>query len=279
MNPLFYENTTVIDCVENESFKAEILELKALRGAKDINLAGEIFLAKEGGITLKQVKITLKDSSFTTESGALYFMKGHIEAKNKMGGATGLMKKAFKNYLTQESTFKPTYTGSGEIFLEPSFGHYMFVELHDETIVVDKGLFLGCEPTLDISVAMQKNLSSGFLGGEGWFQTKISGTGLCILQIPVPREEVLVTQLQNEKLQVDGNFALLRRGDIRFSVQKSTKGLIGTFTSGEGLLQTFEGTGEVWLAPTQPIYRRLEESSFSQLLESKNQSNDTGNKK
>jgi len=37
-----------------------------------------------------------------------------------------------------------------------------------------------------------------------------------------------------------------------------SKGIIGTMASGEGLLQTFKGTGEVWIAPTQTIYDKLE---------------------
>jgi uncharacterized protein (AIM24 family) len=41
-------------------------------------------------------------------------------------------------------------------------------------------------------------------------------------------------------------------------VEKSTRSLLGTLTSGEGLLQTFRGTGSVWLAPTQHIYQRLQ---------------------
>ncbi|PLS19577.1 transcriptional regulator [Bacillus sp. M6-12] len=274
MNPLFYENVKILDRIEKEKFTAEILEFKSLKGANDLDLAGEIFFARETGMSLKQVKITLRNGSFMTEAGALYFMKGRISAQTNVGGVGGLMKKAFKSYLNQESTFKPTYEGTGEIFLEPTFGHYVFFELDNESVIVDKGLFYACEPSLQVEPAMQGNLSSGLFGGEGWFQTKISGTGLCILEIPVPREEVLIYELNNEKLQVDGNFALLRTEGINFSVQKSSKTLVGTLASGEGLLQTFEGTGQVWLAPTQPVYKKLETYGVQALNKSKNISND-----
>jgi uncharacterized protein (AIM24 family) len=45
---------------------------------------------------------------------------------------------------------------------------------------------------------------------------------------------------------VNGHFALMRTGRIDFSVEKSTRSLLRTITSGEGLLQTFRGTGSVW---------------------------------
>lgn len=76
-------------------------------------------------------------------------------------------------------------------------------------------------------------------------------------------------QLNNEKLSVDGNFALLRKGRIEFKVEKSSKSLLGSATGGEGLLQTFTGTGEVWLAPTQSVYERMRYEGLSRLAQPK----------
>ena len=73
-----------------------------------------------------------------------------------------------------------------------------------------------------------------------------------LAQSALSPEALLKRGLQLE--QVDGDFALMRSGRIEFSVEKSTKGLLGTVASGEGLLQTFRGTGRVWIAPTQPLY-------------------------
>ena len=68
-------------------------------------------------------------------------MKGEIEIKTKTGGVVGLGKKFLNSKLTGETMFKPTYEGTGEIFLEPSFGHFALIELEDEEIIVDDGLF------------------------------------------------------------------------------------------------------------------------------------------
>ncbi len=99
-------------------------------------------------------------------------------------------------------------------------------------------------------------------GGEGWFQTKISGTGLCVLAVPVPPSEVLKYELNNERLQVDGNFVFLRSASLNFTVERSAKSLVGNLTSGDGALQTFEGTGIVWMAPTQFVYGALSRCSY-----------------
>jgi len=276
MSEQFYENTNVIDSIEKDGIKIEILEYKSLKGSKDQGLAENLFYVQNAGMSLKQVKISLDNGGLLTEAGTLHFHKGNITAESKTGGVGGFAKKLVKNKLTNESIFKPHYKGTGEIFLEPSFGHFIIVELNNDSVVVDKGLFYCCEETLKIGVENQKNLSSGLFGSEGWFQTKITGSGLCVLEIPVPLCEVIKYEMENEKLQVDGNFAFLRSASINYSVQKSTKNLVGALTSGEGMLQTFEGTGKVWIAPTQSVYGNLIGNGFGALATStRNRTNDS----
>ncbi|MCP3942538.1 MAG: AIM24 family protein [Desulfobacteraceae bacterium] len=234
----------------------ETVEQAKLTGARSGYGAQRIFYMDQSGVRLKNIKITLKKGSVKLESGALYFMKGKIDVQTK--AAKGFLKNLGSSMLSGEKLFKATYSGQGEIWLEPSFGHFMLLELDNDEIIVDKGMFYACESTLEVSAVIQKNISSAIFGGEGFFQTIIKGTGIAILSSPVPIEEVLVYHLEDEEVKVDGNFAILRRGAIEFKVEMITKGIIGSWASGEGLLQTFKGTGEVWLAPTQAIYDKLE---------------------
>lgn len=265
MDEQFYDNINILSSLERDGFKVEILEYKELKGSRDPSIAEDMYFVQKSGMAMKQVKITLKDSGVIIEHGALYFHKGNIECRSNIGGVAGLAKKMIKSKLTNESTFNPMYAGTGEVFLEPSFSHFIIVELNNDIIIVDKGIFYCCQEGLEVGVAMQKNISSGLMGGEGGFQTRISGTGACVLEIPVPMSEIMKIQLNNEKLQVDGNFALLRSGSITYKVQGSSGSIVGKLTSGEGLLQTFEGTGSVWLAPTMPAYRYIFNNKISRM--------------
>ena len=176
------------------------------------------------------------------------------------------MGKAMMNkFVTKEAAIMPRYRGTGQIHLEPSFSHFLIYRLVGEELIADKGMFYCGQGALDVGAAIQKNVSSALFGGEGLFQTRIKGSGICVLESPVPADEVLRIDLKDETLQVDGNFALMRTGRIEFSVEKSTRSLLGTLTSGEGLLQTFRGTGTVWLAPTQDIYQQLSAGGISAL--------------
>ena len=163
----------------------------------------------------------------------------------------------FKSALTQEKAFNPQYSGIGEVVLEPTFAHYILLELNDESFIVDKSLYYCSIGDVEVKPVAQANVSSAIMGGEGLFQTKITGTGAVVLAIDVPMDEIEIYNLDNERVQVDGNFAILRSSSIRFSVQKSAKGFIGSALGGEGFLQTFEGTGMVWIAPTSPTYRKM----------------------
>lgn len=238
----------VVESVEGLNATFQILHYKPIQDR-------EFFYAQRAGERYKQVRILLDNGSVTIEAGALHFMHGHITMENTTGGASGLMKKFASSMLTNESTFKPLYRGSGEIYLEPTFQHFLIYQLNNEEIIVDKGLFFACESTVEVGVAAQTSVSAAVKGGEGLFQTKLSGTGVCVLQSPVPAGEIMKLDLHDERLQVDGNFAILRTGDIRFTVEKSAKSILGSMTSGEGLLQTFTGTGRVWLAPTYALHR------------------------
>ncbi len=264
---------TKIDEMKGGDAVFQVLEYDELKGGKDVNTALMLSFMKDAHIKLRQLRIMLDNGSVRIETGALHFLKGNIVMENKMGGVLGIGKKMFASKVTGETTFKPVYKGTGELFLEPSFGHYALIELEDEEIVVDDGLFYACEQGIEVGAAMQKNLSSSLFGNEGLFQTKLSGSGVAALELPVPESEIIKVKLFNDTLKVDGDFAILRSGRLEFTVEKSSKSLLATATGGEGLLNVYKGTGEVWLMPTSSVYRQLGMSGIQNIATSTNKRN------
>ncbi|SHJ22626.1 Uncharacterized conserved protein, AIM24 family [Clostridium amylolyticum] len=263
--------TMISEMVGDSTF--QVLEFDNLQGASDVSTARDLFYMRETGMNLRQVRILLQDSSVRLQAGALSYLKGNIEMDSKMGGLIGLGKKLISGKTTGESAFKPLYSGSGEIFLEPSFGHYALIELEDDEVIVDDGFFFACEEGVKVGAASQKNISSAFLGNEGFFQTKVSGSGIVVLELPVPETEIFKCILINDTLKVDGNFAVLRTGNIEFTVEKAAKSIIGSATSGEGLVNVYRGTGEVWLMPTKDVYNKLSTWGVGALTSNKGSSN------
>ncbi len=245
----------VIETEQIPSAKFEVVQYKHLKGSDNLYVAEKVFFAKQADIHLKMIRITLEKSETLIEPGALYFMKGNLRLEsNSQGLSKGLMRK----FTTGETLFQSHIKGTGEIYLEPTFGHYSLFNIEDDALLVDKGAFYCASAGLDVSAKLQGNISSALFGGEGLFQTQIKGTGVVVLASPVPTTELLMYELASgEKLSVDGSFAFARTSGIEFRAEKSGKSFLQSATSGEGLLQTFTGPGVVWIAPTEDVYKRL----------------------
>jgi uncharacterized protein (AIM24 family) len=250
----------VVQSVTRGGTTFELLEYKPLAGSETLAIAEQLYTLKQSGVRLRQMRIRLTNDAVRTEPGALQFSKGRIEMESTTGmgeGIGGFVKGALSAARTGETIFKPLYRGSGEIYLEPTFGHYWLMQLNNQTLYADQGLFSCCEDSVKVEAHKVESFSARVAGGEGRYQSKVSGSGIVVFRIPVPQSEIIKLQLKDETLQVDGSFALLRTDGIRFNVEKASNSLVGAMTSGEGLLQTFRGTGQVWIAPTQAIYQKM----------------------
>ena len=135
--------------------------------------------------------------------------------------------------------------------LEPTFKHIVLDDLSNwgDGVVLDDGLFLACESSVNQTITARSNFSSAILGGEGLFNLKLVGSGIFALECPVPKDELIEVSLDNDVLKVDGNFAIAWSSSLDFTVEKSTKSLIGSAISAEGFVNVFRGTGKVLLAP------------------------------
>ncbi|MCT4595134.1 MAG: AIM24 family protein [Anaeromicrobium sp.] len=195
----------------------------------------------DGG-RLRQVRIKINDSGVLVQPGDLQFMKGPLMIEVQEN-APSQAKGFFKSVGTGEASFTSRYSGKrGEIYLDPSYKYFYMLELCDEEIILGDGMFYCCEDSIQVSVHVNKDVAVGLLTADGFRQPKLSGNGIAILESYVPFDEILMYELNNDTLKVDGSLAVVIRGDIKTKLEKSKK---------EGLLQTFTGTGEVWLAPTK----------------------------
>lgn len=249
----------IIERVEFGNTIFEVLEVNKLQGAVTPNTAMGLFFLENSNVKCRMIRITLNDDEINMEAGAFYYSIGRIESSTKMGGVTGTVKSLFKGAVTGESTFKPSYRGSGQIYLEPSVKHYIMIELNNESIIVDNSMYYCSTSGVKVDPTLQKNISSALAGGEGLFQIKLSGTGIVVLESLIPESEITPVYIkQGEQLKVDGSFAIARTEGITFTTGRSDNSLAKSMINGEGLLQTFTGQGIVWLASTEPFYKRLE---------------------
>lgn len=215
--------------------------------------AATAYFSNKMNVRKRQVICDLSHANLTVQAGAMQWMAGNVNATTGIKGVGDLFGKAVRGSVTGESAIKPEYKGDGILVLEPTYKHILLIDLDDwnGSIVLDDGLFLACDASLKHKAVMRSNLSSAVAGNEGLFNLGIEGRGIVCLESFVPKEELVEVTLQNDTLKIDGNFALAWSGSLRFTVERSGKSMVGSAASGEGLVNTYTGTGKVLMAPVR----------------------------
>ena len=217
-------------------------------------MAQEAYFASEMNVRKRQLiaDIDPKVGVFA-QAGEMQMMIGDIEAATNVKGAGDFFKKLVQSSVTSETIIKPRYTGKGTLVLEPTFYHILLVDLDEwkGDVVIEDGMFLACEDTVELEVTARKNVSSLILGGEGIWNTMLAGSGLVALESPVPADELIVADLEDDVIKLDGSMAIAWSSSLKFTVEKTTSTLVGSLASGEGFVNVYSGTGRVLIAPVR----------------------------
>lgn len=183
------------------------------------------------------------------QSGAMAWKSPGITMETKTGGIGGMFKKA----IVGESLALNTYTATeaGELTLaKRSPGDIITFNVAEAPIIAQKTSFLAMTEGVDMSVYLQKKLSTGFFGGEGFLMEQYSGNGYVWLEIHGAVEER--TLAEGESLAVSSGFVAAMDATCTMEIE-TVKGLTNVVFGGEGLFLTkVKGPGRVWLQ-TMPI--------------------------
>lgn len=214
------------------------------------------YFCNQMNVKKRQVVCDLNKSNVTVQAGAMQWMLGDVKATTGVKGVGDLFGKAVRGKMTGEAAIKPEYTGSGLLVLEPTYRHIVLLDTAEwgGSVVLDDGLFLGCESHLKQKAVMRSNVSSAVLGNEGLFNLGVQGNGILCLESKCPKEELIEIELKNDVLKVDGNMVIAWSGGLEFTVERSGRSLIGSAASGEGLVNVYRGTGRVLMTPVDSRY-------------------------
>ena len=92
-------------------------------------------------------------------------------------------KKFLKSKVTGETTVKPEYSGDGYLVSEQTYKHLILLNLDDwnNNLMIDDGLFLAAEKSVELSVKKRTNFSSAIAASEGFFNTVLHGRDMYVL--------------------------------------------------------------------------------------------------
>ena len=210
------------------------------------------FFASQMNVRKRQVIANLNGNGVIIQAGAMQWISGNINVATNIKGAGDFAKKLIGGKVTGESAVKPRYIGAGTLVLEPTYKYILFEDVASwGSMVIEDKLFYACEDTVDMKIVARSTLSSAALGGEGLFNNCLTGKGIAVLESPVPRDELIVMELTepDDVVKIDGNMAIAWSNSLKFTVERTTKTLIGSAASGEGLVNVYRGVGKILMAP------------------------------
>lgn len=254
---------------ENRKFAKSIGNFHVLEYVQDasvspMNAMNEYFMSKMG-VRRRQVVIDIdKDHSAIIQAGAMQWMGGNVRATSGVKGIGDFLGKAIKGAVTKETAVKPEYVGEGCLVLEPTYQYIILADIGKwgpAGMTIEDGMFLACDANVKSKVVARKNLSSAVLGGEGLFNLSLQGNGIAALESNVPEDELIEVILENDELKIDGNLAVCWSSNLEFTVERSTKTLVGSAVSGEGLVNVYRGTGRVLMCPVAPTASLFESTN------------------
>ena len=254
---------------ENRKYAKSIGNFHVLEYVHDasvspMNAMNEYFMSKMN-VRRRQVVIDIdKDHSAVIQAGAMQWMGGNVQATSGVKGIGDFLGKALKGAVTKETAVKPEYAGKGCLVLEPTYKYIILADVGkwgSAGMTIEDGMFLACDANVKSKVVARKNLSSAVLGGEGLFNLSLQGNGIAALESNVPEDELIEVILENDELKIDGNLAVCWSSNLEFTVERSTKTLVGSAVSGEGLVNVYRGTGRVLMCPVAPTTSLFESTN------------------
>jgi len=193
------------------------------------------------------------------EAGSMFFMDTGItmdtvfgDGSGAGGGLFGKLLGAGKRLITGESLFTTVYTNGASTrqrvaFGAPYPGKILPMDLGKlgGTLICQKDAFLCAARGVTLGIALQKKISTGFFGGEGFIMQKLEGDGLAFVHAggTVVRRELQPGQ----SLLVDTGCVVAYTPSVNFEIQYVGKIKTALF-GGEGLFfAKLTGPGTIWL--------------------------------
>jgi uncharacterized protein (TIGR00266 family) len=179
----------------------------------------------------------------TAEAGAMASMDAALSMQTELSG--GLIPALLKRFFGGESLFVNVFSNSTNqplqvVLTQSTIGDIDAIELNGNEICFQPGAFIACTPGVNLGV--QWAGFSSWLSGEGLFKLKLGGKGLVFFG----GYGGLVQRRVDGEYIVDSGHLVAYEPSIQMNL-KLAGGLIGSVTSGEGIVNRLSGKGRIYL--------------------------------
>ena len=193
------------------------------------------------------------------EAGAMMYMTSGIDMETVFGDPArkgdsfwNKMMSAGKRVLTGESLFMTVFSNSASQRESVAFGapypgkiEALHLDQLGGEIIAQRDAFLCGAKGIEISIAFQKKIGAGLLGGEGFIMQKLLGDGVALIHAcgTMMHRELA----PGETLRVDTGCIVALGATVNYDIQFNNS-IKSALFGGEGLVfATLTGPGPIWL--------------------------------
>ena len=241
------ENDNIIVLDEKGPFK--VIEYEKYLSVTPEEAISKYFSSKMN-VRPRQLIVDLsKTTGIYLQAGEMQWMSGANKLSADVNGIEDMGKKFLKSKLTKETLAKPEYSGDGFVVTEQTYKHLILLNLNewDNSITIDDNFFLAAEKSVGLSVERRSDLSSA-IAATNLFYTTLHGDGYVCLESNIPMEELIVIEITNDTVTIDGPLAIAWTSGLQFKGERSGKSFVDSALS-ESLVNVFRGTGKILMAP------------------------------
>lgn len=181
--------------------------------------------------------------SFVAESDAMASMSSGLDMSTKLNG--GLFGALARKFLGSESLFINTFTNNSSekmklTVTQATPGDIIQMELNGNDYYLQPGAYICSTPGVKLSLSWAGIMS--FIGGEGLFRLKVSGTGTVFFGA---YGAIVEKNITGEHI-VDTSHLVGYEPGMKLKQQLSGN-IISSITSGEGFVTRVEGSGKIYI--------------------------------
>jgi len=187
------------------------------------------------------------------ESDAIVTMSGNLQLHGEMRG--GFFAALARFFLTQETFFATAVKakdGDGDIMLaanEP--GDIMLHRLTpSEDLLLTRGSYVAADTSVNITTKVQTGFGNAKMSGTGLFLIRAYGNGTIACSAFGAIHKFVLAE--NEHRLVDNGHLIGWSANMKYHIGKATSSLVGTLTSGEGIMLHFTGPGTLYVQSHTP---------------------------
>lgn len=189
--------------------------------------------------TCNQLVIELINDTVFVEPSAVAYVSGNVALQADVIG----WKNKFKSLFIGKQHFKPSFKGTGKIYLVATLGSFhKFTLKPQEELVITSKAFIACRNSVTIRPEIKASLGN-LISGAPLVNTIISGVGNVMILMPGP---VVEQELKDDKFVAYAHDVAAYTKQLRVYREFAGKGGLNI---AHKMVQVYRGTGRLYFTP------------------------------